>query len=81
MATANKTILVSVIVRRGVLVLDKITHPIGAEVRLAEDEAQRLLSLGVVALPEVTAATPPTAAEAAPTATSSDGPSVTSVQE
>ncbi len=38
----------TVVVRRGTLVVDKVTHAIGAEVKLLEDEAKRLIELGVV---------------------------------
>lgn len=75
-----KESLLTVIVRRGTLVFEGIDHAIGAEIKLLESEARRLIGLGVVALPEVKPA--PTAAPAGGlTATSADGPSVTTAQE
>ncbi|MDA8092345.1 MAG: hypothetical protein M0T84_00270 [Betaproteobacteria bacterium] len=69
--------LIAVIVRRGTLVVDKIAHKIGAEVKLAEEEAKRLLGLGVVARPTDKAPMQ----TSAPTATSADGPTVTTAPE
>ncbi len=86
----------TVVVRRGTLVVDKATHAIGAEVKLLEEEAKRLIGLGVVsALPAKAGTAAPASQEAAapapgvpavkigvegPQLTSSDGPSVTQTQ-
>lgn len=74
-----KESFLTVIVRRGTLVADGAVHAIGAEIKLLEAEARRLLGLGVVALPEVKQT--PSAPAGGPTATSADGPSVTTAQE
>ncbi|HQT79770.1 MAG TPA: hypothetical protein PLD10_22225 [Rhodopila sp.] len=79
MANLKSTDSVTVIVRRGVLVVDQIVHAIGAEVKLVEAEARRLIGLGVVSPPDTQAATSPPASGV--TATSTDGPSVTALQE
>ncbi len=78
----------SVIVRRGVVMVDKMAHSIGKEVELLKEEAERLIGLGVVeavnpaALAEEesssAAVKPPIAGV---TSTTSDGPSITAAQE
>jgi hypothetical protein len=79
----------SVVVRRGTLVVDKVTHAIGAEVKLLEEEAKRLIGLGVVGPVAVKGAAPSAPASAssssaapapgAPSATlGADGPQLTS---
>ncbi len=70
--------VLTVVVRRGTLVVDKVAHAIGAEVKLLEDEAKRLLGLGVVALPEVKTAAVP--AKDGAQIKVEDGPSVTSAE-
>ncbi len=72
-----KESILTVTVRRGTVVVDGAHHAPGIDIKLPEAEARRLIALGVVALPEVKAAS----AAPAASATSTDGPSVTSTQE
>lgn len=74
---ATKENVVAVVVRRGTLIIDKAIHKIGEEVKLAEDEARRLISLGIVGRP----GSKPPVQTSAPAATSADGPTVTSAEE
>lgn len=69
-----KESILTVTVLRGTVVVDGAQHAPGADIKLPEAEARRLVELGVVALPEVKASS----ATPVASATSTEGPSVTS---
>ena len=74
-----KESILTVTVRRGTVVVDGAQHAPGVDIKLPEAEARRLIELGVVSPPDTQAATSPPASGV--TATSTDGPSVTALQE